>query len=494
MKQEIASKPEKRAPHGTSIFHERSCKIVATIGPKSNDLKTLEGLIKKGMNIARLNFSHGDHSFHADNIEKIKKLSQNLGKNVAILQDLQGPKIRCGSLIDDKNKIDEGVHYKLYFGTTQEKLGSIPVDYGQLTTDTNIGDRVLMDDGLLIFEIIKKKDDFIVVKATNSGILKNRKGVNFPDSHISQPSLTEKDTKDLLFGVAKGVDAIALSFVQRAEDVEQCRKIINVLGSDIPIIAKIEKPLAMINIDTIAAVSDGLMVARGDLGIESSIEMVPIYQKKIIATAEKHAIPVIIATQMLESMTHNPEPTLAEMADVANGVLDEADCVMLSGEVAAGDYPEECVEKMASIIDKVETWSYNKGARHKQIGTVKEIWKNHTSITKAASEAADLLNAKAIVCLTLTGSIARLLSKWRPKTTIVAISPRHDVIKRLNFCWGVYAIRNPLFYNTDNLLNQIPELLKSYNIVEKGDTIVITAGIPLKSMCSTNMMQIKKIV
>lgn len=494
MQSKITSQKTELSNSRVPFSHERSCKIVATIGPSSNSPETLEKLIKSGLNIARLNFSHGDHEFHGNNIDKIKKISQKLGKNVAILQDLQGPKIRCGKLIQDKNNIVEGEVYELFFGTIQEKLGSIPVDYSQLAADVNIGDKVLMDDGLLVFQVTSKDLKVVTVKALNNGTLKNRKGVNFPDSHISQPALTEKDTRDLLFGVSKGVDAVALSFVQRAEDVEQCRKIINVLGSDIPIIAKIEKPSAITEINSIAAVSDGLMVARGDLGIESSVEMVPVYQQKIIATAEKHAIPVIIATQMLESMTHNPEPTLAEMADVANGVLDEADCVMLSGEVASGDYPVECVAKMASIIDEVETWSYKRGARYKQVSPITEVWKNHTSITKAACEAADSIEAKAIVCLTLTGSIARLMSKWRPKTTIVAISPRHDVIKRLNFCWGVYAIRNPLFYNTDNLLNQIPDLLKSHGIVQSGDTIVITAGIPLKSMSSTNMMQIKEIL
>ena len=494
MKQELANKTKTKTPAKISFLHERSCKIVATIGPSSYEPKVLQRLIKKGMNIARLNFSHGDHEFHAQNIENIKKLSQSIGKNVAILQDLQGPKIRVGTLLEDKNSIVQNESYELFFGKKQVKVGSIPVDYSGLASDVAAGDRVLMDDGLLIFEVVRVDGKLVKVKACNSGTLKNRKGVNFPDSHISQPALTEKDTRDLLFGVAKGVDAIALSFVQRAEDVEQCRKIINVLGSDIPIIAKIEKPSAIENIESIAAIADGLMVARGDLGIESSVEIVPVYQQKIIASAEKYAIPVIIATQMLESMTHNIEPTLAEVADVANGVLDEADCVMLSGEVASGDYPVECVAKMASIIDEVETWSYKRGSRYKKIQPTTEVWKNHTSITKAACEAADLIGAKAIVCLTLTGSIARLMSKWRPKTNIVAISPRHDVIKRLNFCWGVYAIRNPLFYNTDNLLNQIPDLLKSHHIVESGDTIVITAGIPLKSMCSTNMMQIKEIL
>ncbi len=490
MNQTITSNLESIRQERDPMITKRACKIVATIGPSSNDPEILERLILAGMNIARLNFSHGDHAFHAKNIETIRQLSSKLGKNVGILLDLQGPKIRCGRLIGNSNIIKKGKQYNLFFGVEQEKEGFIPIDYKNLAADTEVGHRVLMDDGLLIFRVTAKRDKEIIIEACNSAILKNRKGINFPDSHISQPALTEKDTKDLLFGLSHGVDAIALSFVQRAADIKQCRKIINVLGSDLPIIAKIEKVSAIEDIDAIAKESDGLMVARGDLGIEGSVEKVPAYQEKIIAAAEKHAIPVIIATQMLESMTSNPQPTLAEITDVANGVLDQTDCVMLSGEVAAGDYPVECVEKMASIIDTVEVWTHKKGARYRHPHIEVEDWQAHTSIAKAACEAADSLKAKYIVCLTLTGSIAYLISKWRPSTPIIAISPRYDVIKRLSFCWGVSAIQNPLFYNTDTLLEDIPELLKNYNLLEKNDTIIITAGIPLKGMCSTNMIKI----
>ena len=490
MTQAFTSTLESTTTEPGSMITKRACKIVGTIGPSSQDPETLERLILSGMNIARLNFSHGDHKVHAKNIETIKNIATRLGKNVGILQDLQGPKIRCGRLIGNSNTIEKGKQYNLFFGVEQKKEGFIPIDYKNLAGDTKVGHRVLMDDGLLIFRITAKKEKEIIIESCNTGVLKNRKGINFPDSEISQPALTEKDTKDLLFGLSHGVDAVALSFVQRVADIKQCRKIISVLGSDVPIIAKIEKVSAIEDIDAIAKEADGLMVARGDLGIEGSVEKVPAFQAKIIAAAEKHSIPVIVATQMLESMTHNPQPTLAEITDVANGVLDQTDCVMLSGEVAAGEYPVECVEKMASIIDTVEMWTHKKGARYRHSPAQVEDWEVHTSIAKAACEAADSLKAKYIVCLTLTGSIAYLISKWRPSTPIIAISPRHDVIKRLSFCWGVSAIRNPLFYNTDTLLEDIPELLRSYNILEKGDSIIITAGIPLKGMCSTNMIKI----
>lgn len=493
MNQSLTNKLLSKIPAQHSRRRERSCKIVATIGPSSHDPEILKGLILAGMNIARLNFSHGDHKFHAKNIENIKKLSQKLGKNVGILQDLQGPKIRCGRLLGDSNQIHKGKPYTLFFGEKQTEEGSIPIDYKNLSQDTDVGHRVLMDDGLLIFRIISKKEEAVIIESCNSGVLKNRKGINFPDSQISQPSLTERDTKDLLFGLSNGVDAIALSFVQRADDIRQCRKIINVLGSDVPIIAKIEKNSAVDDIDEIAKEADGLMVARGDLGIEGSVEKVPTFQRKIILAAEKEAIPVIIATQMLESMTNNPEPTLAEITDVANGVLDKTDCVMLSGEVAAGLYPIPCVQKMGSIIDTIESWTQGGSLSPRRAGYTPKNWERHSSIAKAACEVADSLGARYIVCLTLTGSIAHLISKWRPKTPIIAISPRHDVIKRLSFCWGVSAIRNPLFYNTDSLLEEIPTLLKEDKPLKKGDLLVITAGIPLKGMCSTNMLKIQKV-
>ena len=493
MNHPFTNKIQMKIPDQDNLAFERSCKIVATIGPSSSSPEILEQLILAGMNIARLNFSHGDHSFHAKNIETIKKLSQKLGKNVGILQDLQGPKIRCGHLINDKNLIEKGKQYYLFFGKKQTEEGFIPIDYKKLSEDTEVGHRVLMDDGLLIFRITAKKKEQVIIESCNNGILKNRKGINFPDSEISQPSLTERDTKDLLFGLSHGVDAVALSFVQKADDIRQCKQIINVLGSDVPIIAKIEKNSAIDDIEAIAKEADGLMVARGDLGIEGSVEKVPTFQSQIIEAAEKEAIPVIVATQMLESMTSNPEPTLAEITDVANGVLDETDCVMLSGEVAAGRYPVKCVEKMASIIETIETWTHKNPSRHAEKKLLATRWERHTSIAKAACEVADSLGAKYIICLTLTGSIAHLISKWRPNTPIIAISPRHDVIKRLSFCWGVSAIRNPLFYNTDTLLEEIPSLLGKDKKLVKGDLLVITAGIPLKGMCSTNMLKIHQV-
>lgn len=472
----------------------RHCKIVGTLGPSSSDEKTLRELIQAGLNIARLNFSHGDHTTHLQNIENIRRLSKELGRHVTILQDLQGPKIRCGHLINDQIELRSGQTYQLEFGTQQRDPKVIPIDYKDLVRDVKVGEKVMMDDGLLILEVTKIQGNHVSVQVIEGGILKNRKGVNFPTSTLSLPALTEKDSRDLLFGVTNQVDVIALSFVQSPQDVEKCKKMINALGSDIPVISKIEKLSAIEQINGITQISDGLMVARGDLGVEGSVEKVPIFQRKIIDAAAKHSKPVIIATQMLESMIVNPRASLAEVTDVANGVLEGADCVMLSAEVASGSYPVECVKKMVSIIENVESWSHTRTPRYvRQAQQQSAMWEDHSAIARAACEAADSLQARAIVCLTLTGSIAKLISSWRPQTPIIAISPRQDVIQRLGFTWGVFGMKNPLFYNTDVVLQDLPQLLKSLGIVKSGDCIVITAGIPINTMRPTNMVKIERI-
>ncbi len=474
--------------------HVRRCKIIGTIGPSSSKPEVLRELLENGMDIARLNFSHGQHSDHLQAITMLRQISQECKRNLTILQDLQGPKIRAGQLINGAITIQQGERYTLTYGVEQKDPKVIPIDYKNLIQDIKVGDLVLMDDGMLSCVVRELYENKATIEVLDGGLLKSRKGVNFPNSVLSVPTLTEKDNRDLIFGITNNVDVIALSFVQTANDVVQCRNIIKAMGSDIPIISKIERLSAIENIDAIAEVSDGLMVARGDLGVEGSVERVPNFQRRIIAAASRHAIPVIIATQMLESMIHNPNASLAEVTDVANGVLEGADCVMLSAEVAAGKYPVECVRKMASIIDRVEEWHLKKTPRYLTFPDPRENeWLVHKAIARAACEAADTLKAKAIVSLTLTGSIAKLLASWRPKTPIIAISPRMDVIKRLGFTWGVYGMVNPLFYNTDVLLHELPDLLKSLGLAKSGDFIVITAGIPLTSMCPTNMLKINKI-
>lgn len=481
---------------GSRLFmtRPRHCKIVGTLGPSSSDETVIRALIEAGLDIVRLNFSHGTHDTHFRNIETVRRVAREAGRQVAILQDLQGPKIRCGKILNGAATIVAGNTYRLQFGTEQKTEEIIPVDFREFVHDIKVGQRVLMDDGLLVFEVVKLDDTGAMVLAKENGTLKSRKGVNFPDARLSLPSMTEKDSRDLLFGIAHHVDYVALSFVQRAEDVKQLKAMIRALGADVPVIAKIEKLSAIEEIEAIATAADGLMVARGDLGVEGDIECVPSLQRRIIEAATTIGRPVIIATQMLESMIDNPRPTPAEVADVANGVLEGADCVMLSGEVASGKYPVQCVERMAAIISEVENWTFRRPVRHaSQRSEKNRTWEDHEAIARAACEAADALSAKAIVCLTLTGSIARSIAQWRPKTPIVAISPRRDVVQRLTLLWGVYGIPNPLFFNTDMLLQDLPKMLKDLGLAHSGDTVVITAGIPINQMRSTNMIKINRI-
>lgn len=473
----------------------RHCKIVATLGPASSNAEVIRQLIEAGVNIFRLNFSHGDHESHLKNIEIIRNLAREMQRTVAILQDLQGPKIRAGKLIGGQIKLEKGATFSLVFGVEQTDPNVIPIDYRDLVHDVQVGHRVMMDDGLLILEVESIEGSTVKVKVLEGGLLKNRKGVNFPDSKLSLPPMTEKDSRDLLFGIANRVDFVALSFVQDPDDVRKLKAMIKALGADVPVISKIEKLPAIEEIDEIAKESDGLMVARGDLGVEANVERVPGFQKRIIKAAADHAKPVIIATQMLESMINNPRPSLAEVADMANGVLDGADCLMLSGEVASGKYPVACVQRMAGVIREVESWVFQDSLRkptHLKFEDQQQ-WEEHESIARAACDAADALGAKAIVCLTLTGNIARTIARWRPHTPIIAISPRRDVVQRLSLAWGVYGTPNPLFYNTDVMLADLPRMLKTSNIVQSGDIVVITAGIPINQMRSTNMIKINRI-
>jgi pyruvate kinase len=473
----------------------RHCKIVGTLGPSSSSEPVLRKLIEAGLNIARLNFSHGDYETHKKNIEMIRRLSEETGRTVSILQDLQGPKIRAGKLINGAIEIKRGETYTLVYGIEQTDPKVIPIDYRDLVKDVSVGQRVMMDDGNFILKIESIVDSSVTVRVLDGGLLKSRKGVNFPDAKLSIPAMTDKDQKDLMFGINAGVDYVALSFVQDPSDVIALKKIIKAMGADIPIVSKIEKLSAIDTIDEIAKVSDALMVARGDLGVEGDVERVPAFQKKILAAGARHAKPVIIATQMLESMIENPQATLAEIADVANGVLDGADCVMLSGEVASGKYPVECVKTMDSIIREVEHWTFKKLERYASDDSVSsgQAWEDHEAIARAACEAADSMDAKAIVALTLTGSIARSMAKWRPKTPIVAISPRREVVQRVGLVSGVYGIQNHLFYNTDELLQELPEILKKQGLVNSGDIVVITAGIPINQVRPTNMLKINRI-
>ena len=475
----------------------RRCKVVATIGPSSSSVETLREMITAGLDVVRLNFSHGDQKTYVDLIKRIRAVAKENKRNITIMQDLQGPKIRCGKLMSDI-ELRNGQTYKLVFGDKQTSKEIIPIDYAGIYNDLQVGQKVLMDDGKIATRISKITNKMLEIEVIDEGILKSRKGVNFPNTNLSLSALTEKDSKDLVFGIAQGVDIVAISFVQSANDVLRVKKMITSLASDVPVITKIEKLSAILNINKIASVSDAMMVARGDLGVEARLEKVPTFQRKIIEAGATYGRPVVVATQMLESMINNPTASLSEVADIANAVLESADCIMLSAESASGKYPVQSLCKMIATIKEVESWvskhkkSFRNSFRQRRIEEIHN-WEVNEAIALTACEASESLNAKAIICLSLTGSIAASIAKWRPNAPIIAVSPRSEVITRLNLLWGVYGVLNPLFYKTDKLLQDLPLSLKEAGYVQQGDIVVITGGIPISLMCPTNMLKINKI-
>lgn len=474
----------------------KKCKIVATLGPASSKPEMIEKLMIAGVDVFRLNFSHGSHDTHQKNITNIRRISAKVEKNVAILQDLQGPKIRCGSLLNDAIEIVKDQAYFLkYDQKPQTNIHTIPIDYQYIVKDVEMGHRVLMDDGFIEFEIKKIHSDSVEVVALNSALLKNRKGINFPDTDLSLPCLTSKDRKDLEFGIKCSVDLVALSFVQNEKDIHEIKSILSEHKKNIPVIAKIEKLNAISNIENITKAADGIMVARGDLGVEAYVDKVPILQRTVIKTAAKYGKPVIVATQMLESMIESPTPSVAEMNDVANGVLEGADCLMLSGEVASGKYPLETVKKMTSIIQEVEHWrnKQDRSVFFKISKSSHDEWQEHEAIARAAYEAYVDLDATAIVCMTLSGSIAKTIAKWRPNAKIIAVSPKKNVVNELALVWGVTSIHNPDFLETEELLTSLPEILQGKKLVKKDDLIILTAGVPMHSMKATNMIKINRV-
>ena len=464
-------------------------KIVCTLGPASSSKETISELMDAGLDIARLNFSHGEHETHAQNIAWIRELSKTKGKAVAILQDLQGPKIRTGKLKGGSMTIHKGQRLVLRYGVDQTD-DTLPIDYRELAKDTHVGAQILLDDGLMAMKVIDIRGTDVEVEVIHGGLLKSRKGVNFPDSDLSIPSTTEKDTRDLLFGVSQNVDFIALSFVRRPEDVLKLKSMIRALGADTPVVSKIEMLLAVQNIDAICQVSDAIMVARGDLGVECGFANVAAYQKIIVKAARKAGKPVIVATQMLDSMIDNRRPTKAEISDVANAVFDLADATMLSGESASGRHPIHVVQTMRHILDTVDNSGF-------LVQETEEIGVSNTSspeiFAKTATEVARKCKASAIVCLTLSGRVAALVAKHRPHIPIVALSPRPDVIRRLSLVRGVHGIQNSMFFDTDEAIAGVGKLLAAEGLVKPGDLIVITGGIPLAAMKPTNVIKLHRI-
>jgi pyruvate kinase len=470
----------------------RKTKIVCTIGPASESIENLKKLMNAGMNVARLNFSHGDYEEHGNRIKNIRQACAETGKTVAILLDTKGPEIRTGKLSVDAIELVQDQHIIL---TTEEILGDaqrVSVTYSDLPKDVTVGSTILIDDGLIGLTVVDIRGTEIECRIVNGGTLKSKKGVNVPGVSVSLPGITEKDAADIVFGIQQGVDFIAASFVRKASDVLEIRHLLEQdNATHIHIISKIENQEGVDNLDEILEVSDGLMVARGDLGVEIPAEEVPLVQKRMIKKCNQVGKPVITATMMLDSMQRNPRPTRAEASDVANAVFDGSDAVMLSGETAAGKYPVESVQTMARIAEKAET-----ALDHKEI-FLRQMSFQQKSVTEVISQAvansALELDAKAILTPTETGYTARMVSKYRPKAPIIAITPNEQVIRRLSLVWGIVPIKGEEAKTTDELFDLAVDQAVKSGQVTLGDIVVITAGVPVGRSGTTNLIKVHQI-
>ncbi|MFJ7637538.1 pyruvate kinase [Peribacillus sp. NPDC097206] len=469
----------------------RKTKIVCTIGPASESVEKLAQLIEAGMNVARLNFSHGNHEEHAARIRNIREASEKTGKQVAILLDTKGPEIRTNNMENDSIELTAGKEVTI---SMQEVLGTperFSITYEGLLYDVQAGSRILLDDGLIGLEVLAidetKKE--IHTKILNSGTLKNKKGVNVPGVSVNLPGITEKDEKDILFGIEQGIDFVAASFVRRASDVLEVRELLQQNKAEhIQIIPKIENQEGVDRLDEILEVADGLMVARGDLGVEIPAEEVPLVQKDMIKKCNNAGKPVITATQMLDSMQRNPRPTRAEASDVANAIFDGTDAIMLSGETAAGTYPVEAVQTMHNIASRAET-----ALNYRDILTRNSKSDRHNvtdAIGESVAHTALNLNAGAIITPTESGHTARMISKYRPKAPIIAVTSNEDVSRRLALVWGVYPQMGPKAETTDDMLQTAIDQSLESGIVSHGDLVVITAGVPVGEIGTTNLMKI----
>jgi len=472
--------------------HNKKTKIVATLGPATSTKETLTELATAGVNVFRINFSHAAYDTVKERIKMIREMNEEMGYNVAILADLQGPKLRVG-VMEEGVVLENGQTFTF---TTEECTGTKEkafMTYQRFPKDVKVGENILVDDGKLLFEVVSTDGEKEVkVKVIVGGPLKSKKGVNLPNTNISLPALTEKDRKDAIFALEQKVDWIALSFVRNPEDLRMLRDLIE-QHSDyrVPVVAKIEKPEAVQNIDSIIAYTDGLMVARGDLGVEIPMQDVPLIQKMLVEKAKKARIPVIIATQMMETMIENSVPTRAEVNDVANSIMDGADAVMLSGETSVGKHPVRVIEKMSEIIRSVE---------HSPLIKVPEApphIRTNRFITKSvchhAAQMADDMGAQAISTLTNSGYTAFQISAWRPKSHIVAFSSERRILGKLNLLWGVQAYYYNEERSTDETVTEINKILSEKGFVSKGDFVINLTSMPVEEKGMVNTLRVSEI-
>lgn len=467
----------------------RKTKIVCTIGPASDSEEVLRKLIEKGLNAARLNFSHGSHEEHGKRIDLVKKLRDEMKKPVSIILDTKGPEIRTGNFKEGKVELLEGQDFIISTRQLDGDNTICSVTYEKLHEDLKAGDTVLIDDGLIGLRVERIEGQDIYCKVQNGGPVSNHKGVNVPNVKINLPALTEKDIADIKFGIEQGIDIIAASFVRKASDVLAIRKVLEKNGGDgILIVSKIENQEGVDNLDEIIKFSDGIMVARGDLGVEIPTEDVPIVQKLIIEKCNKAGKPVITATQMLDSMMRNPRPTRAEASDVANAIFDGTDAIMLSGETASGKYPLEAVATMARIAEKTETrLNYEAILEKRRRHHVPNV---PDAISLATVTTSTELNATAIITATQTGHTAKMVSKFRPKSQIIAVTPYNKVARKLSIVWGVYPVIAEKMESADEVIEKSVNEALNQGYVKKGELVVVAAGVPVGYTGTTNLMKV----
>jgi pyruvate kinase len=466
----------------------RRAKIVCTLGPATESLEQIQALVDAGMDVARINRSHGEASEHAKVIANVRSAALSSGRSVAVLVDLQGPKIRLGRFVEGKHDLKVGDTFTITTDDVDGTKERVSTTFKGLTGDVSPGDPILIDDGKVLVRVISVEGTDVVTRVEVPGTVSNNKGLNLPGVAVSVPAMSDKDEADLRWGLAQGADFIALSFVRNAADYDGVRKIMEEENRVVPVIAKIEKPQAVDNLAEIIAAFDGIMVARGDLGVELPLEQVPLVQKRAVELARRNAKPVIVATQVLESMTTNPRPTRAETSDCANAVLDGADAVMLSGETSVGDYPIETVRTMARIIEATEELGRERIA---PLGSTP-----HTrggAITRAAAEIGETVGVKYLVTFTQSGDSARRMSRLRSGIPLLAFTPEHAVANVLSLSWGVQSYEVPRVESTDEMVHQVDQTLRANGLAELGDYVVVVSGAPVGVAGTTNSILVHKI-
>lgn len=466
----------------------RRAKIVCTLGPSSESVERLVELIQAGMNVARLNMSHGDYTEHLNRLQNVREASRITGATVGVFADLQGPKIRLGKFADGPHQLARGDAFTI---TTDEILGTkdrCSTTYKGLPGDVRTGDMLLIDDGKVGLRVTKVDATDIVTEVVVAGPVSNNKGINVPGAAVSVPAMSEKDESDLRWALEQGVDMVALSFVRSGDDVKRVHEIMDEAGRRVPVIAKLEKPQAIQNLQAIIDAFDAFMVARGDLGVELPLEEVPLVQKKIIRAARKWAKPVIVATQMLDSMISNPRPTRAEASDVANAILDGADAVMLSGETSVGDFPVLTVSTMARIVESTEKEG------HEEIHHID--WDPHTTggiLAKAAVEVAERVGARYLVAFTKSGDTGRRLSRLRAPIPMLVFSPEETTRQQMTLSWGLNTVVTPDFMAQEEMVEALDGYLRNHGLIEVGERVVILSGMPMGVPGKTNNLRVHRI-